>query len=557
MANNKNPRLSYPPDLRQEKPLRPTPLHKLLSNAAAKHPGRIALEFMGTNCTYAQLEAHTTRLAAGLQRLGVGPGTRVGLCLPNCPAAVASYHAVIRLGGVVVNLNPLYTVDELTALLKDSGATIVITTNLSVMAPKLLPHVGKQLRNLIVTDFPAHLPWHLGTLFRLFKRADLTPIPYGKAILRYEDLAATQGQPKPVTIKPTQLAVLQYTGGTTGLPKAAMLSHGALAANVEQIRLWLGETPPQGDAHLALLPLFHCFAMTACMNLALANASRILLLPKLDMNLLLKTIRNGKPTLLPGVPTLFAALANNPKVKPEWFASIRYGVSGGAPLPAEVKQRFEKLSGCRLMEGYGLSEASPVLACNPRHGKGRDGSAGLALPGTSIVAHSLEKPHRPLKPGQTGEIWAKGPQLMDGYLNRKKDTAECMVKGWLRTGDVGHVGEDGYLYITDRLKEMIIVHGYKVYPRHVEDAFYKHPAVHAVAVIGLPHPVKGEAPKAYIQLKDGANATGDELMAFAKQHLSPHERPFAVELRSTLPRTQVGKLSKKDLLAEERAKQKQ
>lgn len=551
-----NPRDSYPPDLRTEQPLKPTALTKLLSNAAAKHPTRTALEFMGTTCTYAELETHTATLAASLQKLGVGPGVKVGLCLPNCPPAVAAYHAVLRVGGVVVNLNPLYTEKELSDLLADSGATIVITTNLSVMAPKLLPHVGKKLRKLVVVDFPHWLPWHLSTLFRLFKRADLTPIPYGTHIIPYETLIAQPATPKPVTIKPTQLAVLQYTGGTTGLPKAAMLSHRALAANVEQIRLWLGETPPQGDAHLALLPLFHCFAMTACMNLALANAARILLIPKLDMDLLLKTIRVGKPTLLPGVPTLFAALANNPKAKPEWFKSIRYGVSGGAPLPPEVKKRFEKLAGCRLMEGYGLSEASPVIACNPRHGEGRPGSAGLVLPATTIEVRSIEKPHRKLKTGETGELWAKGPQLMDGYHNRKKDTADCIVGGWLRTGDLGHVGEDGYVYITDRLKEMIIVHGYKVYPRHLEDMFYTHPAVAAVAVIGLPHAVKGEAPKAFIQLKDGANATGEELMAFAKQHLSPHERPFAVELRLTLPRTQVGKLSKKDLLAEERAKNK-
>lgn len=552
----KNPRHSYPPDLRAEKPLKPVALTKLLPNAAAKHPNRIALEFMGTSHTYAQLEEHTRRLAAGLQKLGVRPGTKVGLCLPNCPPAVAAYHAVLRVGGVVVNLNPLYTASEIDALLADSGAGIVITTNLSVMAPKLVPHVGKKLRKLVVVDFPGWLPWHLGTLFRIFKHREITRIRYNENILRYEQLAATEGAPRPVPVKPSQLAVLQYTGGTTGTPKAAMLSHGALAANVEQIRLWLGATPPEGDAHLALLPLFHCFAMTACMNLALANASRILLLPKLDMKLLLKTIRNGKPTLLPGVPTLFAALANNPEVKPHWFASVRYGISGGAPLPPAVKKQFEKLAGCRLMEGYGLSEASPVVACNPRHGAGRPGSAGLPLPGTVIQVRDIDNPQRILKTGQTGELWIKGPQLMMAYHNRKKETADTLVKGWLRTGDLGHVGEDGYVYITDRLKEMVIVHGYKVYPRHVEDVFYRHPAVAAVAVVGLPHPVKGEAPKAYIQLKDGANATGEQLMAFARQHLSPHERPFEVELRSTLPRTQVGKLSKKDLLAEERAKQK-
>lgn len=544
---------SYPPHVRWDYAPLNRALGSLLDAAVGRYPTRIAIDFLGRKLLYQQVHDEVRSLSSTLQKLGIRKGDRVALCLPNCPAAVVAFFAVVKIGGVVVNTNPLYTEAELGNILEDSGAKVVITTNLSVSFGKLVGHVGQRaLQHMVVVDFARQLPWHMGLFFRIFKYNQLAKVPSQPSITWYHHVGCSQKKPLSVALNPTtDLAVIQYTGGTTGTPKGAMLSHAALVNNVEQIRLWLGDTPPEGDRVLAVLPLFHCFAMTVCMNLTFANGGQIHLLPQFNLQQVLRVMHKQRITLLPGVPTLFNAIVNAPKLKAAWFASLRYGISGGAPLPPEVKESFEALTKSRLMEGYGLTEASPVVCCNPRHKPSKTGSAGLALPNTRV---SIRNPDnlkaKPLPEGEAGEVWVQGPQLMKGYWNNPQATSDCMVKGWLRTGDVGFIDTEGYLHLTDRMKDIILVNGYNVYPRVIEDCLYNHPDVAEAMVIGLPDPKRGEAPHAYVVLKDGANVTADVLLSFARQHLNPMERPVAVVLRQQLPKTQVGKLSKKDLRAE-------
>lgn len=544
---------SYPPHLAWDYVPLMEPLGSVLDRAVARYPERVAVNFLGRTLTFFQISREVQNLAAALQSRGVGKGDRVALCLPNCPAAVVAYYAIVNIGAVVVNTNPLYTEAELKTILDDSGAKVIVTTNLAVSFGKLVGHVGKGgVRHMVVVDFTRQLPWYMGLFFKVFKNSQVAVVPRHGQLSWYHQVVGVGVEPRAVAIKPAEdLAVIQYTGGTTGTPKGAMLSHQALRNNVEQIRLWLGDTPPEGDRVLAVLPLFHCFAMTVCMNLTFANGGQIHLLPQFNLQQVLRVMHKQRITLLPGVPTLFNAMVQAPKLKAAWFKSLRYGISGGAPLPPDVKEAFESLTGSRLMEGYGLTEASPVVCCNPRHKASKTGSAGLALPGTHV---SIRNPDnlkaKPLAEGEVGEVWVQGPQVMQGYWNNPDATAACMVKGWLRTGDLGFVDAEGYVHLTDRIKDIILVNGYNVYPRVIEDCLHAHPDVAEVMVIGLPDAKKGEAPHAYVVLKDGANVTADGLLSFARQHLNPMERPVAVVLRQQLPKTQVGKLSKKDLRAE-------
>ncbi|MFZ2587144.1 MAG: long-chain fatty acid--CoA ligase [Alphaproteobacteria bacterium] len=556
MVTHLPPAASYPPNLAWDAPLNLGPLTTLLDDATARYPTRTAVAFMGVTLTYTQVTTRVEALAHTLTSLGLGKGDTIALCLPNCPTAVVAYYAILRIGAVVVNTNPLYTATELGDILHDSAAKAIITTNLKVSLPKLLPHVGHgALQHLVLVDFTTELPWHLGLLFRLFKRSQLATVPHHSNIHRYNPSASstpsTNTQSHTSSIK--DLAVLQYTGGTTGTPKAAMLTHGALMANVRQIQLWLGDTPPEGDRTLAILPLFHCFAMTAGMNLTFANGGTLHLLPQFNLAHVLKTLDKQRITLLPGVPTLFNAILNASKLNPAGFSHLRYGISGGAPLPPEVKDKFEALTNSRLMEGYGLTEASPVVCCNPRHKRGKNSSAGLPIPGTHVGIFNPET-LQPLPLSEVGEVWVSGPQLMQGYLNNPTATQACMMqhKGltWLRSGDLGFLDDEGYLHLTDRLKDIILVNGYNVYPRVIEDCLYTHPNVAEAMVIGLPDPQRGETPHAYVVLKTDAKATEDDLMLFCRKHLNPLERPVQVVLRQSLPKTQVGKLSKKDLKAE-------
>jgi long-chain acyl-CoA synthetase len=531
------------------------PVHRLLETTAAKFPGRPAMDFLGRRTSYAQLNTLVERAAAGFQKLGVSKGTRVALCLPNTPYYVICYYAILKAGGVVVNLSPLYVERELRQFIQDSGARIAVTLDLAALYDKLAPLAADgALDRLVVCPMADILPAFKRLGFLLFKRKELGKIIRDARHVSFSALTAPGAAAAPVPCEPERdLAVLQYTGGTTGIPKAAMLTHGNLTGNCAQVGQRLPEVPENVARILVLIPLFHVFAMTIAMNLGVARAMEMILLPRYDKDQLRATLRRKKPGLFPGVPTIYASI-NEAASKEKWdLSSIRYCVSGAAPLTADIRQRFEALSGCKLVEGYGLSEASPVVACNS-FGAVRDGSIGTVLPGTIVEIRALDDPSRVLGVGEIGEICVRGPQVMLGYWNRPDETANVFADGALCTGDAGYIDADGYIFITDRIKDLIISGGYNVYPRVVEEALYQHPAVAEAAVIGVPDARRGQIPKAFVSLRQGEHVSEAELLAFLVERLSPVERPKSVEFRDGLPKTIIGKLNKKQLAAEEQRK---
>ena len=525
----------------------------LLESAAARFPNRPAMDFLGKSTNYAELAALVDKTAAGLQRLGVTQGARVALCLPNTPYYVICYYAILKIGGIVVNLSPLYVERELRHFMQDSGARIAVTLDLAELHGKIAPLLASNdLDRLIVCPMLGILPLLKRLGFWALKRKELARVAPDSRQIPFAQLAA-QGSPTPVSINPAQdLAVLQYTGGTTGIPKAAMLTHANLSANCQQIAALLPDMQPGQGGILVMVPLFHVFAMTVAMNLSVHCAMNMILLPRFDKELLRATLRRTKPLMFPGVPTLYATI-NEAAAKEYWFlSSLRYCVSGAAPLPADVRQRFEALSGCALVEGYGLSEASPVVACNP-FGQLREGSIGKPLPGTIVEIRDPENPAHLLPQGKIGELFIRGPQVMQGYWNRPDETAKTFFEGALRTGDAGYIDKDGYIFLSDRLKDIIISGGYNIYPRVVEEALYHHPAIAEAIVIGIPDAKRGQVAKAFVKLREGVSLSEAELHAFLADYLSPVERPKKIEFRAYLPKTAVGKLSKKELIAEEGA----
>lgn len=540
---------------RMEQARAASPITELLDRSVAAYGGKTALNFLGRCWTYAQLGDLVDRAAAGLQRLGVVPGTRVGLCLPNTPYSVIFYFAVLKAGGIVVNFSPLYVERELKHQIRDSGTTIMVVPDLRIIHSRVAAVAEEAgLKTIIVCPFAGILSPLKGLLFNLFKRKD-------KAVYDTSDgrhvtlktLTADVPALKPVLVDAErEVAVLQYTGGTTGVPKGAMLTHAAVASNARQVIDHVDCLTPGGERVLGVLPLFHVFAMTTVMNIPIALGAEIILVPRFQLTDLLKTIARTRPTLFPGVPTIYGAINNAPETQPQDLASLKLCISGGAPLPVEVRHRFEALTGCKLVEGYGLSETSPVLTANPPTGIIKDGSVGKAVPQTVLEIRSLEDPTRILGVGEKGEVCARGPQVMLGYWNRPEETRSAFVDGAFRTGDVGYVDADGYLFLVDRIKDVILCGGFNVYPRMIEEALYLHPAVAEAVVIGVPDPYRGQAPKAFVTLKAGETVTGDDLRAFLTKQVSKVEMPKEVEVRDSLPRTLVGKLSKKELVDEER-----
>jgi long-chain acyl-CoA synthetase len=532
-----------------------SPIPYLLAQTAAKFPRHPAIDFLGKRTTYAELSQLVDHTAAGFQQLGVTKGSRVALCLPNTPYYIICYYAILQIGGVVVNLSPLYVERELREFIQDSGAKIAVTLDLAALYGKIAPLAEDgALQHLIICSMLDILPLPKRLGFVLLKRKELAQVAWGKRQVSFRALAATKAPAAPVPCDPVNdVAVFQYTGGTTGFPKAAMLTHANLTANCAQVGSRLENIHEGEERVLVLIPLFHVFSMTVAMNLGVAHGMELILLPRFDKAQLRATLRRRKPTMFPGVPTIYATI-NEAAAEAKWdLSSIRYCVSGAAPLPEEIRARFEALSGCSLVEGYGLSEASPVVACNP-FGAVRDGSIGLPLPGTTVEIRALDDPMRLAAPGETGELCVRGPQVMQGYWNRPEETANVFADGALRTGDAGHIDADGYIFITDRIKDLIISGGYNVYPRMVEEALYHHAAVLEAVVIGVPDQRRGQVPKAFVKLRDGHSVTEAEMLAFLSDRLSPVERPKRVEFRDALPKTAVGKLSKKELVAEEKLK---
>ena len=533
-------------------------LNEYIDDAEIRFAARPAIDFLGRKTTYAQLATHIRQAAKGFQNMGVTKGSRVGLCLPNTPYSVICYFGALRAGATVVNYNPLYVERELAFQISDSETEIMVTMDLKLLYPKVAAMLSQteSLKQIVVCRMAPILPPVKGLLFGIVKRKEIAAITDDDTTMRFENLINNDGQPEEVEIDIEQdIAVLQYTGGTTGRSKGAMLTQANLSANISQMLSWFPGLRPGEEKIVGVLPLFHVFAMTAVMNFAVASGTEMILLPRYELEQTLKTLSAKKATLFPAVPTKYTAINQAPDLAKYDLSSIRYCMSGGAPLPLEVKRQFEQITGCKLVEGYGLSESSPVATCNSMSGTNKENSIGLPVPGTDITIHDLETPHDLMPVGERGEVWIKGPQIMKGYLNQAEETADTLRDGWLRTGDVGYMDDQGHFFLVDRLKDLILCSGYNVYPRMVEEAIYLHSAVSEVTVIGIKDEYRGESPKAFVKLKPNESLNETDLKQFLEDKLSKIEMPSKIEFRDELPKTIIGKLSKKELVAEEQAQQ--
>ena len=548
---------SYPEGIRWEFDLEPASLPTLLKDAVDRYADKTCLNFLGKRTSYAQLYEQVCAAAAGFQRLGVGPGIKVGLYLPNCPQFVIAYYGALMAGGTIVNYSPLYSERELLAQVEDSETDIMVSLDLKALYPKMEKVFREsRLRQMVVGSLVDILPFPKNLLFALFKSGDVATVNWDQNHTRFKDLLSHGRHPAEVAIDPKKgVAVLQYTGGTTGTPKGAMLTHANLYLNTSQILAWSSDLKPGEERIFAALPFFHVFAMTAILNFGISAGAELILMPRYETEEAAKLIARNRVTRMAGVPTMFRALLDHPQAGKALFRYMEACISGGAPLPADLALKFEQVTGCRLVEGYGLTEASPVLTVNPTDGSGKPGSIGLPLPGTEILILERDDPSKVMPLGEVGELGARGPQVMTGYWNNQTETDDVLKGDVLLTGDLGYMDEDGYSYIIDREKDLILVSGFNVFPRVVEEALYEHPAVSEATVIGIPHEYKGEAPKAFVALLPGHEAlTSEKILEFLEPRLARHEIPIELEIRDSLPKTLVGKLSKKELVAEEKAK---
>lgn len=544
----------YPKDVVWEGEIKVAPLYDVLDRAVAKYGDFTAIDFMGRTWTYSEVGALADKLAGALQKRGVNKGVKVGLLLPNTIYSVIYYYAILKAGGTVVNYNPLYTEKELSGQMVDSGTDIMVTVDLKLTVDKMLKLVDHgTLKKVIVCPFAAGLPFPKNLLFPLVKRKDVAGVPNHAKFESHASVMADAGPAAPVKIDPeNDIAVLQYTGGTTGTPKGAALTHANVHANTQQAVRWMPGTVAGQDSMVGVLPFFHVFAMTVIMNWAIWNGVKILLQPKFDLNELLKLVKKQRPSFLPAVPAIFNAIASHADVKSYDFSCLKLCLSGGAPLPADVKRLFEEKTGSKtITEGYGLTEASPIVTCNPI-GRTKSGSIGLPMPGTIVEIISRDDNKTVLPTGEKGEVCVRGPQVMQGYYNKQEETDNVLKDGRLHTGDVGYMDDDGYVYIVDRIKDLIIVRGYNVYPRTVEEAIYEHPAVEECIVAGVPDDERGETVWAWVKPGAGQHVSESELIAFLQGKLNPIEIPRKIIVRDQpLPKTTVGKLSRKDLLIQE------
>ncbi|PKP98809.1 MAG: dicarboxylate--CoA ligase PimA [Alphaproteobacteria bacterium HGW-Alphaproteobacteria-13] len=533
----------------------PLSLPDMLAASVARRGDAPMLDFMGRRFSYAEVARGVARVARGLQQRGIGPGSRVGLFLPNVPHYVAAYYGALSAGATVVNFSPLYTVAELAAQVEDSGTDTLFTVSASALLPTALAVLdGSSLRQLVVGSVAGGLPHAKSVLYRLFKRREVASLPHDPRVIRFSALVDNDGQPDPVAIDPERdVALIQYTGGTTGTPKGAMLTHQNLTANARQVNA-IDPDRDADDRILGVLPFFHVFANTAVLNRTILNGGTITMLPRFDAKQTLEAITRTRATALPGVPTMYQALLDHPDLARTDFSSLRVCISGGAPMPAELREKFVAATGASLVEGYGLTESSGVVAANPYAGPVKPGTIGQPIPATHIRLLDKEDPARDAPAGEPGELAVKGPQVMQGYWNRPDADRDSFTEdGWLRTGDVATIDADGYIRIVDRLKDMIAVGGFKVYPSVIEAILHQHPAVKEAIVLGVPDAYRGETPKAFVTLEDGAAVTGDELAAWLNPQLGKHERVSAVEIRGELPKTMIGKLDRKALRSETEA----
>jgi len=547
----------YPEDIDWHMPIPATPVYAMLDKTVANHADKPAFDFLGAKRDWQSINDETLKFAKGLQELGVQKGHKVGIFLPNCPLFLVAYYALMRIGATVVNYNPLYAERELANMIEDSETDVMITLDLDLLYSKMTKMLrDTRLDKLIVAPFTAMLPFPKSFLFKVVKGKELAKVDEtNKRIFHYNTLVDNDGTFIPVDIDPMEdIALYQYTGGTTGVPKGAMLTHANIVANAEQAGEWLGCEEGE-DKMLGVLPFFHVFAMTGVMNIAVKKAMEIIALPRFELDATLKLINDKKPTIFPAVPAIFNGINNNKKLTKFDLTSLKYCISGGAPLPVEVKKKFEAQTGAVVVEGYGLTESSPVLCCNPREGENKAGSIGMPFPNTIVEIIDPETGEH-VANGERGELCARGPQVMKGYWNRPEDNEKTLQEdGRLHTGDIAIMDDDGYFFIVDRIKDMIITNGYNVYPRNVEEAIYLHPSVEECIVAGLPDTQRGEIVKAWIKCKDGRNVTAEDLKTFLADKISAMEIPKRIEFRDEdLPKTMIGKLSRKDVIEQELAK---
>lgn len=534
---------------------------QFLLEAVNRFPDQTAVHFLGKTMTYRELHTDAVRLASGLISLGVAKGDRVAIMLPNCPQAVVSYYGVLLAGGVVVQTNPLYVERELEHQLADSGAVAIITVDL--LYARLSRVRGEQpekgplpgLRNAIITSIKDGLPFPKNLLYPIKQRKDgfKANIPYGSSgVIAYKKLLASKTGhiTLPELAKGAELAALQYTGGTTGTPKGVMLTHRNLVANTLQTSAWCYKAEDAKERFLAALPLFHVFGLTVLMNMSVHRAGTLVLLPRFETETVLQTIGKQHPTIFPGAPTMYVALINHKAAPATNLSSINVCISGSAALPLEVQEQFESMTGGRLIEGYGLTEASPVTHANPLWGKRKIGTIGVPFPDTDAAVIDPATGKR-LPPGELGELVIRGPQVMLGYWNKPEETAKVLRDGWLRTGDLATMDNDGYFTIMDRIKDVIIAGGFNIYPREVEEVLFEHPAVREAAVIGVKDAYRGETVKAYIVLKEGWQVSRSQLDRWCRERLAPFKVPHHYAFRETLPKTMVGKVLRRKLQEEE------
>lgn len=529
----------YPKGLSWDAVIPSKPLFKILDEAAAAYADRPAIDCEGTHLSYAELGALVNRVACGLQGLGIVKGTKVGLFLPNTPYTIAFYFAILKAGGSVVNYNPLYVERELIHQVEDSETDFLVTIDNQALFDKA-DHVleNSRLKALIICPVPE----------------GKVSIPANQSHIHYRDLIDNDGVVKDVVIDPQEdIAVLQYTGGTTGSPKGAMLTHANLYANMWQIMLWHKPLVVEGQERIVCaLPLFHVFAMTVIMNMSVHLGMEIIIVPKFAPDTMIALLKEKKPTLFPAVPAIYNAVAAHPASHDLDLSHVKFCLSGGAPLPGGIKRAFEERTGAIVGEGYGLTEASPVVTCNPLVGKVKVGSIGMPIPGTIVEILSIEDGKTILPTGEHGEVCVRGPQVMKGYYKKPEDTAATIREGRLHTGDVGYIDSEGYVHLVDRLKDLIIVRGYNVYPTQVEEAVSQHPAVQECIVAGVPDEERGETVWAWIKPRDGQSLSEKDMQSFLQDKISPIEIPRKIIIRDTpLPKTAVGKLSRKLLLEEE------
>lgn len=533
------------------------PLPDLFARSTHAAPDAPLADFLGRRYSYADLFTEARRFAAGLQAAGIAKGDRIGLFLPNVPIYISAYYGAMMAGATVVNFSPLYSPDELAQQVEDSGTCLLVTLDVASLLPTALKVLdGSSLRQLVVGRLGDMLPMGKRLALKLLGRKQIAAIPARGDVSKWTDSLGSD-DPTPVAIDPDHdLALLQYTGGTTGTPKGAMLTHANLSGNALQVD---AIDPFKGDdIILGVLPMFHVFANTCVLNRTVAKGGCIALLPRFDAGQALKTIDRVKPTAFPGVPTMYQALLDHPRIGETDFSSLKICISGGAPLPAPLRDKFEAVSGARLVEGYGLTESAGVVSANPYIGKRKPGTIGQVLPQTLVRLRDKEDVHLPVPDGEPGELVIRGPQIMHGYWNRPDaaETAFVVIDGepWLRTGDIATIDDEGFIAIVDRSKDMIAVGGFKVFPSHVEAALLENPAVKEALVIGVPDNYLGEIPAAYITLNDGFDGDGNNnagaLTNWLNSRVGKHERVKEIVIRDELPKTMIGKLDRKALRGE-------